>query len=134
MPTLAGSTPKSAAPPSHSITHNSNNYSPSRSLYSFSVIVLTLTSTSVLNQTQHIPKSLLPPLFFILHSTLQVFFLLTHPLRALWTRTIPLRDELFLQMLLWLLNPYAVALVVFWPGWWILGVVWWVWGMWVGGV
>lgn len=44
-----------------------------------------------------------------------------------WKSTEKFRDDCFVQVLIWLLNPYALALFVFWPGWWILGLGWWLW-------
>jgi hypothetical protein len=37
------------------------------------------------------------------------------------------RARLFREFVAWILNPHALALLVFWPGWWLLAAVWAVW-------
>jgi hypothetical protein len=41
-----------------------------------------------------------------------------------WKALEPLRKKLFFEFMVWILNPYAVALFVFWPGWIVVGGVW----------
>jgi hypothetical protein len=36
---------------------------------------------------------------------------------AIWKRTEKARRKLFFEFILWILNPNAIALLVFWPGW-----------------
>lgn len=42
---------------------------------------------------------------------------------AVWKRTEKARKKLFLEFMMWILNPNAVALLIFWPGWIVLAVI-----------
>jgi hypothetical protein len=46
-------------------------------------------------------------------------------LQRAWRRTEKFRDRCFYDFVVLLVNPYVVALVLFWPGWIVVGVVWW---------
>ncbi|KAH0547664.1 hypothetical protein FGG08_000153 [Glutinoglossum americanum] len=49
-------------------------------------------------------------------------------LHGAWRRTEKFRDRCFYDFIVLLVNPNAVALVLFWPGWIVVGVAWWVFG------
>lgn len=40
---------------------------------------------------------------------------------TVWKRTEKARRKLFFEFMVWILNPNAVALLIFWPGWIVLG-------------
>lgn len=41
----------------------------------------------------------------------------TRLVSSIWKRTEKARRKLFFELVIWILNPNAVALLVFWPGW-----------------
>jgi len=47
-----------------------------------------------------------------------------HVSRHAWKKTEKFRDDIFYHFMIWILNPYAMALFIFWPGWLIIGAVW----------
>lgn len=49
--------------------------------------------------------------------------------RAMWKRSEPFRDRCFFEFMVWILNPNALALLIFWPGWVLLGGVYGVWSL-----
>ena len=42
----------------------------------------------------------------------------------IWKSTEKLRKKLFVEFMMWILNPNAVALFIFWPGWIVLLGLW----------
>jgi hypothetical protein len=47
--------------------------------------------------------------------------------RKAWKATEKVRRKLFFEFMVWILNPYAVALFIFWPGWIVIAGVWFGW-------
>lgn len=67
----------------------------------------------------------------------QVFYTVQHAwrtakavVRHAWKRTEKARDKVFFEFMVWILNPHAVALLVFWPGWILIGALWVWWMLW----
>lgn len=56
--------------------------------------------------------------------TLTTWFLLRTTSRELYRRSEPVRAKIFFEFMVWILNPYAIALFVFWPGWIVVAVLW----------
>lgn len=50
-----------------------------------------------------------------------------HIFSTFWKSIEPLRQKLFFEFMVWILNPYAMSLFIFWPGWPVLGLSWAVW-------
>jgi hypothetical protein len=48
-------------------------------------------------------------------------------IRNLWKRSEKFRDKCFFEFMVWILNPNALALLIFWPGWILLGLGWVIW-------
>lgn len=67
----------------------------------------------------------------------QVFYTVRHAwrtgkavVRHAWKKTEKARDRVFFEFMVWILNPHAVALLVFWPGWIVIGGLWVWWMIW----
>lgn len=58
---------------------------------------------------------------YILKPTLQS---LLRASKCTWKSTEKFRDACFYHFLVWILNPYALALFIFWPGWIVVGAIW----------
>ena len=50
--------------------------------------------------------------------------------RLAWQKTEKFRDRCFYETLNFLVNPHALVLVLFWPGWVVVVLVWWALGPW----
>jgi hypothetical protein len=55
---------------------------------------------------------------------LRLYLLSNYTARLAWRRSRRYRNRVVRDFFLWILNPNALALLVFWPGWWVLGVLW----------
>jgi hypothetical protein len=58
-------------------------------------------------------------------AALNLFLVLRHLIKTTWKRAEPIRKKIFFEFMVFILNPYAVMLFVFWPGWLII------WGLWM---
>ena len=75
---------------------------------------LILFASALLETGRLLSLHILTPLF---HSLLSI------SARA-WESTEKFRDACFFHFMVWILNPYAVALFIFWPGWIVVGAIW----------
>lgn len=111
----------------------------------------TMTTTTVQNSSPMLRKTISPVLAGIISLTLlglmQIFsrailqILFGCGLAAVcssrpaiaqsaWKGMVRWRRRCEYQMIIWLLNPNALALFIFWPGWIVVGGGVWVWAMW----
>lgn len=74
---------------------------------------------AILSLSSQIVGDIMPPLF---QSFMAAF-------RLAGKRFQKIREDCFWHFMVWILNPYAFWLLIFWPGWIILGTAW-LWCQW----